>query len=328
MARPLRLEFPGALYHVMSRGNEKSLIFREDRDRHTFLAILASVIRSERWLLHSFCLLGNHYHLLLETPLGRLSHGMHGLNGRYSQDFNRRYERSGHLFEGRFKALIVEKQTHLLELHRYIVLNPVRAGLTERPEDWIWSSYRATCGRAAVPPWLETRWTLTQFAGDAETAMSSYARFVASGLSRITEPVVHRQIFIGRKRFVATMARRLHGKTLDGEIPLVQRRPCPPTIEDICAAVSREWNVPVEALARRRAGEPRVAAIYLATMLTGMTAREVGAAFGVKRGRVSNVISSVEKERRKSLRGRLQALEEFLKSEIERRSEILLPPQL
>jgi hypothetical protein len=156
--------------------------------------------------------------------------------------------------------------------------------------------------------------------------MSSYARFVASGLSKITEPVVHRQIFIGRKRFVATMARRLHGKTLDEEIPLVQRRPCPPTIEDICAAVSGEWKVPVGALARRRAGEPRVAAIYLATRLAGVTAREVGAAFGVKRGRVSNVISDVEKGRCRSLRGRLRALEDFLKSETERRSEILLPP--
>jgi REP element-mobilizing transposase RayT len=130
------VEFPEAVYHVMSRGNEKSVIFRDDRDRRTFLAILASVIRKERWLLHSFCLLGNHYHLLVETPLGKLSHGMHGLNGHYTQQFNRRHERAGHLFEGRFKAIVVEKESHLLELHRYIVLNPVRAGLAATPEDW------------------------------------------------------------------------------------------------------------------------------------------------------------------------------------------------
>jgi REP element-mobilizing transposase RayT len=326
MARPLRLEFPGAVYHVISRGNEKSPIFREDRDRRTFLAILASVIRKESWRLHSFCLLDNHYHLLIETPLGKLSRGMHALNSRYSQAFNRRHDRCGHLFEGRFKGILVEKERHLLELHRYIVLNPVRAGLSDSPEDWTWSSYRATCGLVAVPPWLEIRWTLAQFGGDRETAVSSYVRFVLSGMAKSSPPTVSRQIFVGGETFVSAMARRLAPRVLDDDIPRLQRQPCPPTLEDVCAAVAWNWRIPVEALGQRRAGEPRLAAIYLATKLTGLTARKVGAAFGIRRGRVSNVISEVEKGGCERLRRRLQLLEDFLKTEQGHHSEILLPP--
>lgn len=325
MARPLRLEFPGALYHVMSRGNEKTPIFRDDVDRRTFLAILGAVIRSERWLLHSFCLLGNHYHLLLETPLGKLSHGMHALNGRYSQRFNRRHQRSGHLFEGRFKALLVEKQSHLLELHRYIVLNPVRAGLAVRPEEWIWSSYRATCGRANAPPWLEVHWTLTQFARDRETAVNAYVRFVMSAVEKAGPPPVSRQLYIGGATFVSAMARRIGPRILDDEIPLVQQRPSPPTLDDVCSTVSTEWGIPVEALSRPRTSEPKVAAIYLATKLTGLAKREIGAAFGVKRGRVSNVIFDVERGRYVFLRNRLRSLEDILKTETIRRSETTLP---
>ncbi|MDQ5872392.1 MAG: transposase, partial [Acidobacteriota bacterium] len=273
MARPLRLEFPGALYHVMSRGNEKAPIFRDDVDRRSFLATLGTVIRAEGWLLHSFCLLGNHYHLLVETPLGKLSHGMHALNARYSQKFNRRHQRSGHLFEGRFKAVLVEKQSHLLELHRYIVLNPVRSGLTALPEEWIWSSYRATCGRANAPPWLEVQWTLAQFARDRETALNSYVQFVMSAVETAALPSVRRQIYVGSATFVADMARRLGPRILDGEIPLVQQRPCPPTLDDVRSTVSTEWNISVQALSRSRTSEPKVAAIYLATKLTGLPRR-------------------------------------------------------
>ena len=331
MARPLRLEFPGALYHVMSRGNEKSPIFRDDVDRRTFLAVLAKVIRAERWLLHSFCLLGNHYHLLLETPLGKLSHGMHALNGQYSQRFNHRHERSGHLFEGRFKAFLVEKQSHLLELHRYIVLNPVRAGLAARPEDWTWSSYRATCGRVRTPPWLEVKWTLGQFgqfARDREAAVDSYVRFVLSAVDETDFPRINRQLYLGSPAFIADMGRRLAPRVLDGEIPLVQQTPCPPTLNDICILVAAEWSMPVEAISRRRVSEPKVAAIYLAARLTGLKKRDIGAAFGVKRGRVSNVISEVERGRHVFLRDRIRSLERILKTPTAGPSQTTLSPEV
>jgi putative transposase len=316
MVRPLRLEFPGALYHVISRGNERAPIFRDDWDRGFFLGILGSVIRDNGWLLHSYCLLGNHYHLLLETPQGNLSKGMHALNGRYTQKFNRRHARAGHVLEGRFKAIFVEKEPHLLELHRYIVLNPVRAGLVARPEDWTWSSYRATCGLRNRPQWLEVRWTLAQFAGDVKTAVRSYARFVASGIDEADPPNARAQIFLGGQSFVATIASRLGRRTLDREIPTIQREPCRPSLDLVCTVVTNQWNLPRGALDRRRAGEARVAAIYIATKVCGLTAREVGAAFGIKRGRVSNIVAKVERDRDEDLRNRIVALTEALRSEM------------
>lgn len=319
MVRPLRLEFPGALYHVISRGNERSPIFRDDWDRGFFLGILGSVVRTTGWLLHSYCLLGNHYHLLVETPEGNLSKGMHALNGRYSQTFNRRHDRAGHVLEGRFKAVLVEKEAHLLELHRYIVLNPVRAGLVVRPEDWIWSSYRATCGLRKRPSWLEVRWTLAQFGRDAETAVTSYARFVSSAIAVADPPSTRAQIFLGGKSFIAAICERLGNRALDQEIPAAQRQPSRPTLDQVRVAVSGEWNLSLEALQRRRAGEARVAAIYLATKVCGLTAREVGAAFGVKRGRVSNVVAEVEKGREEGLRNRIAALTGALRFEVPRK---------
>ena len=154
MARPLRVEFPHAVYHLTSRGNARQNIVRDDRDRAAWLAVLDQVIERFGWLCHASCLRDNHYHLVVETPRPNVSGGMRQLNGVYTQQFNRRHRRVGHLLQGRFKAILVEKDPHLLELCRYVVLNPVRAGLVARPERWCWSSYRATVGAAAVPGYL------------------------------------------------------------------------------------------------------------------------------------------------------------------------------
>lgn len=319
MVRPLRLEFAGALYHVISRGNERSAIFCDDRDRSLFLGTLGSVVRATGWLVHSYCLLGNHYHLLVETPEANLSKGMHSLNGRYSQTFNRRHDRAGHLLEGRFKAVLVEKEAHLLEMHRYIVLNPVRAGLVARPEDWIWSSYRSTCGLRKMPTWLEVRWTLEQFGADVESAVPSYVRFVSSAIAAdaLAEPPTARaDMFMGGPSFIAALCDRMGSRAWDPEIAAAQRRPTRPTLDEVRAAVSREWDLPQEALARRRAGEAKIAAIYLATKVCGLTAREVGAAFGVKRGRVSNVVSRIERSRDQGLRNRIAALTGVLRFQV------------
>lgn len=155
MARPLRLEYEGAVYHVVARGHERGSVFRDERDWEKFLEVVGAVTQEHGWIVHGYCLMSNHFHLLVETPRGDLSAGMRSVNGRYAQFFNRRHGRRGHLFEGRFKAIVVQKDEHLLELCRYIVLNPVRAGLVERPEQWQWSSYRATAGHGEGPGWLE-----------------------------------------------------------------------------------------------------------------------------------------------------------------------------
>src|ERR1700682_2543332 len=181
VARPLRVEYPGAVYHVSSRGHERSSIFRDDEDRKSFLKIFRTVAADQGWLVHAYCLIGNHYHLLLETRAANLSLGMRSLNSRYGQKFNRRHGRSGHVLEGRYKAILVQKESHLLELHRYVVLNPVRARLVRRPGEWPWSNYRATSGRSAVPPWLEVDWTLSQFGLRRGAAREAYRRFVLAG---------------------------------------------------------------------------------------------------------------------------------------------------
>ena len=137
MARPLRIQYDGALYHVASRGNERRIIFKDDSDRTAFLDILLKVNKRYNWLCHSYCLMDNHYHAIIETLDGNLSEGMRQLNGIYTQAFNRRHKRVGHVFQGRYKSILIQKESHLLEVCRYVVLNPVRAAKNDRGQTYI-----------------------------------------------------------------------------------------------------------------------------------------------------------------------------------------------
>ena len=179
MARPLRLEYPGAVYHVTSRGNARQDIFADDADREKFLSILAATAGRYKWLCHAYCLMDNHYHLLLETPDPNLSLGMRMLNGVYTQAFNRDHQRVGHVFQGRYQAVLVEKAAHLLELCRSIVLNPFAASMVAGPEQWPWSSYRVTAFDEKAPDFLSTSWVLGQFAGTRLRAREAYREFVS-----------------------------------------------------------------------------------------------------------------------------------------------------
>ena len=154
MAKPLRIEYEGAVYHVTARGNARNKIFADDRDREIFLAILGIVVKRYNWLCHAYCLMDNHYHVLIETPDANLSRRMRQINGIYTQRYSRRHHRPGHVFQGRYKAILAQKDNYLLELSRYVVLNPVRIGIVKRPQDWAWSSYRATAGFKEVPQYL------------------------------------------------------------------------------------------------------------------------------------------------------------------------------
>lgn len=182
MARPLRIEFPGAIYHVTARGNARAPIFLDDEDRQLFLSVLAECVKRFDWLCHAYCLMDNHYHLLIETPEGNLSFGMRQLNGIYTQRFNRRHGRVGHVFQGRFKAILIERESYLLELCRYVVLNPLRAGMVQDVAQHAWSSYPAMIGASPAPPWLYTDWLLSQFGSDRADARRRYAKFVSEGM--------------------------------------------------------------------------------------------------------------------------------------------------
>ncbi len=161
MARPLRIIFPGAYYHVTARGNERADIYKSQRDREKFLSYLESASARYGAFIHAFCLMRNHYHLLLETPQGNLSEIMQHINGAYTTYFNVKRKRAGHLFQGRFKAILVEADEYAAELSRYIHLNPVRVGAVSKPEEYRWSSYCAYIGNATSPGWLKTDFILS-----------------------------------------------------------------------------------------------------------------------------------------------------------------------
>ncbi len=234
MSRPLRIEFPDALYHVTARGDRREAIFEDDADRHLFLSTLEQVISQFNWVCYAWCLMDNHYHLMIQTPDANLSKGMRQLNGVFTQASNRRHRRVGHLFQGRFKAILVDSDAYLLELSRYVVLNPVRARMVKKPADWPWSSYRASVGLEQPPPWLAVDGLLAQFARRRSVAQQRYAQFVEAGIQAVSPWVeLKGQVFLGDEQFVERMQAHLPLSKDDVQIPLAQRRAPPRPIEEI-----------------------------------------------------------------------------------------------
>nr|WP_306671054.1 transposase [Endozoicomonas sp. SESOKO1] len=220
------------MYHVTSRGNERKPIYREEVDFNLFLDTLAEVCDRFNWVIHSWCLMTNHYHLVVETPDGNLSAGMRQLNGVYTTRFNRRHGRVGHLFQGRYKAILVDKSSYLLELSRYVVLNPVRARMVDHPGDWLWSSYRYTLGEFDSPDWLATDAMLLQFSEDRQRACERFVAFVLAGIGINIWVHLKQQIYLGDDQFVYDQQQYIEkpvkGKALS-EVPhKQQRKPAPP----------------------------------------------------------------------------------------------------
>lgn len=280
MARPLRIEYPGAVYHITSRGNAKGMIFDDDRDRQKFLDVLGSVVKKYSWLCHAYCLMGNHYHLLIETPDGNLCRGMRQLNGVYTQAFNRRHNRPGHLFQGRYKAILVEKDNYLLALCRYIVLNPVAAGLVSSPGDWPWSSYLGTMGRISVPGFLTTEWVLAQFASTRRKACSLYDAFVHQGLG-LPSVWEHLRggVLLGDEDFVGRFQSLLSEGGSQEEIPRAQRFAHRPRLDQL-----------LDSELHKRGQCARDAHVEW-----GYTLKEIGDYWGVHYSTVSRLIKRVDK---------------------------------
>jgi putative transposase len=240
MSRPLRIEFAGGLYHITARGNGRQPIFADDFDRDRFLTVLTRVVARYRLLCHAYCLMGNHYHLLLETPDANLSRAMRQLNGVYSQGFNRRHERPGHVLEGRFHAQVVDKDAYLREVCRYIVLNPVRAGLAAHPREWPWSSYRATAGHAPALPFLTMDWVLSLDGASVRAeAQRRYREFVGAGLGDPAPSVeaVPAGLIVGKAEALAPVREQIGGATNLLEIPRIQRFALRPALAALFASV-------------------------------------------------------------------------------------------
>jgi putative transposase len=226
MARPLRIELAGGLYHVTSRGDRREEIYYSDADRRARLKLFAEVCSQYNWTCHGWCQMTNHYHVIIETAEGNLAQGMRQLNGVYTQIINRTDRRVGHVFQGRYKAVLVEKDNYLLELARYVVLNPVRAGMAADAAQWPWSSYAAMIGMEAAPSWLNTDWILGQFSVQRHCAIARYIDFVRAGvgLPSLWEQL-QGQVFLGSAAFVTRMQGFAPPQAMLAEIPRVQRRP-------------------------------------------------------------------------------------------------------
>ncbi len=184
MGRPLRIEYEGAHYHITTRGNERREVFKSKRDREKFLSYLESAVMRYGAVIHAYCLMDTHFHLLLETPSANLSQIMQHINGAYTNYFNTKRKRSGHLFQGRFKAILIEANEYATELSRYIHLNPVRAGMVKRPEEYPWSSYREYIGVKDAAAWLSTAFVLGYFGEKTAEARERYRSFVEDLLEK------------------------------------------------------------------------------------------------------------------------------------------------
>ncbi len=220
MFRSLRLEILEALYHLTSRGGGDIY-----EDRRTFLQVFSSVFEQFNWVCYTYCLMSNYYHLLLQTPDANLSKGMRQLNGVYTQAYNRRHQKTGHLFQGRYKSILVDEDKYLLELSRYIVLNPVKAGMVKKVDQWKWSSYLATVGQASVPNWLSSDYLLSQFSVQRKTAIRKYQAFVQGGLKN--DPIwsqLSNQIYLGGEAFVQKVQRHIGDQGKELQIPKIQKR--------------------------------------------------------------------------------------------------------
>lgn len=280
MARPLRLELAGGLYHVTSRGNGRQDIYLDDGDRQNWLDLLGETCSRFNWACHAYCLMTNHYHIVIETIEGNLSQGMRQLNGVYTQRFDRRHSRVGHIFQGRYKAILVDKDSHLLELARYVVLNPVRAGMANDAADWQWSSYLATIGRTVPPQWLQTHWLLRQFGSDRAQAALHYIDFVRAGvgLAPIWEDLRH-QIYLGGDDFVRNLQTQISSTVADNrEIPKSQRR-----------SIARPINHYVENYTDAKIG------VQEAYKTGDYTMQQIAQAFGIHYSTVSRIINRKHK---------------------------------
>ena len=325
MARPLRIEYPGAYYHyhVTSRGNERKAIFREVSDRKKFLEILSSSIEQFNVRLHAYVLMDNHYHLLVETPVGDLSRAIRHLNGVYTQYVNRRYRRVGHLFQGRYKAILIDKDSYLIELSRYIHLNPwrVRNGARE-PQRYAWSSLRAYAGREKVPEWLETEVVLRSFGQKVGKARRAYGEFVREGMEKREKSPweeVRWQSLLGSISFVEEIEDRF---LRDREIGLTEIKGLRESrkrvnAERIVAVVCKYYGIKPGDLSKRshEYTEAREVASYLMRRHGLMRLVEIGEQVGSHYSTVGNVIRKVAGSKDRRLRKALSEIEAEIKKQ-------------
>ena len=285
MARPLRITFPGAFYHVTSRGNERKAVFKNDRDREKFLEYLGTATERYNAVIHAFCLMDNHYHLLLETPSGNLPRIMHHINGAYTTYFNVKKGRSGHLFQGRYKAILVEKDEYAIELSRYIHLNAVRAKMVKTPSAYTWSSYCYYIGRKESPEWLHRDFILGYFSETTSAAQKRYREFVISLVGHEYESPLNEvtaSVLLGTKEFIEYIKDQyLSGEKPHRDLPAMRQLFRGVSMEEVLVAMDASFETD-PSLARS-------VKIYLCRKHTGEKLNTIGKKFKISDAAVSQI---------------------------------------
>jgi REP element-mobilizing transposase RayT len=311
MARSLRIIYPGAFYHVTSRGNERKEIFKSKRDREKFLAYLESATQRYDAVIYAYCLMDNHYHIMLETPSGNLPQIMRHINGAYTTYFNVKRKRSGHLFQGRYKAVLVDIDEYAKELSRYIHLNPVRAKMVDSPEGYAWSSYQFYIGKQKAPEWLNRDFVLSYFGKKVSTAQNEYQKFVIELVhKKYDSPLdgVISSTLLGSPDFIAFIKDKyLSGKEPAKDIPALKELTEKATMQDIFDEVGTVFGSE-SALARN-------AMMYLCKRYTGEKLKDIGQYFGIGESGVSQASRRVSQkiDRNKKLKEKIEKIEKKLK---------------
>lgn len=278
MARPLRAEYEGAVYHILSRGNRAEFIFEEDSEKESFLQILQRAVEKYGTELYAYCIMGNHYHLLVGVPYGILSKVMHAVQSSYGTYLQRERGWIGHVFAGRYKSLCVEKEGYLLELSRYIHLNPVRAKIVKKPEDYKWSSYRFYVGKEKKPKWLNVGWLLEEYGTSPATAQRRYREFVEAGIGTPTPFPVEKiagQAILGSKEFTKKVTESIGKKRRLGDVTARNLYQKQVSLKELYREVCRFYGV--KNFAKRKSeGQSRDMFIYLAKKETTATNKEIG----------------------------------------------------
>ncbi|RJQ16426.1 MAG: hypothetical protein C4560_09355 [Nitrospiraceae bacterium] len=277
MARPLRIEYPGAYYHITSRGNERKAIFKDNTDRKRFLSYLESAYLRYGAIIHVYCLMDNHYHLLLETPKGNLSKIMHHINSAYTTFYNVKHKRTGHLFQGRYRAILVHADAYAGELSRYIHLNPVRAGIADLPEKYTWSSYQYYIGKNNKPEWLATHFIQRYFEHNNLSVQDNYANFVSAKIFENNDNPLDRTVastILGDNSFIEKVTEKhLNHRNRDRDLPALKELKKIARID----LVYKEAKVVLgysDSIARK-------AALYICHQFSGKSLKEIGEHFGI-----------------------------------------------
>jgi len=313
MARPLRISYAGAFYHITSRGNERKDIFKSRRDREKFLSYLESATERYGALIHVYCLMGNHYHLLMETPAGNLSQIMQHINGAYTTYFNIKGHRSGHLFQGRYKAILVDKDGYAKELSRYIHLNPVKAGIVDKPERYNWSSYQYFTGEKEAPEWLIMDFILGYFGKKVSDAQKNYRRFVtAISDQEYKSPLDDRTnaAILGSVDFIKEIKDKyLKDKKGDRNLPELRAFSTRPAIQ------VQEIEKEVESVFGSDNALSKRVKLYFCHRYTGKKLKEIGAYFDIGESGVSQSSRRVSLKIKtdKKLRNQIMQIESRLK---------------